>query len=241
VGLDRERAAGTYFAEPPALAPNGAELLGSAPSDLTGNSADQRIRPPSRPDHGPDGRRDGWTAARIRRLFVTRGLVLLVIQHFVENPAWILGLVSAAEGAGVAPPTGGDTGDVYLAFAVISALGFAMIFWGALIRLPSLGVAVVTAAAFAAGWAATPAAADVGVPVSVPMRLLLVMGQTSPVAVAYPFIPWLVPAGLGVLLGRAVLADLDRARRSLVCVGLAAITALVPPPFANSHSLFLIR
>lgn len=172
-------------------------------------------------------RRDGWTVARIRRFFVTRGLVLLVIQHFIENPAWLMGLVSAAEGAGAVPPTGGDAGDAYLAFAVISALGFAMIFWGVLLRLSSLAIAALTAAAFVAGWAATPAATEVATHVSIPMRLFFVMGQTSPVVVAYPFIPWLVPAGLGVLLGRAVLADLDRARRLFAWVGLAAIAAFV--------------
>ena len=172
-------------------------------------------------------RRDGWTPARIRRFFVTRGLVLLVIQHVVENPAWILGLVSAADAAAVAPPTGGDVGDVYLAFAVISALGAAMIFWGLLIRLPSAAIAVITAAAFVAGWAATPAASDAAALFSIPMRLFFVMGQTSPVVVAYPFVPWLVPAGLGVLLGRAMLADADRTRRSLVWVGLGAITVFV--------------
>jgi uncharacterized membrane protein len=168
-------------------------------------------------------RRDGWSPARIRRFFATRGLLLLVIQHFVENPAWVMGFLSAAKGAGAEPPAIGDTGDVYLGLAVISALGFAMIFWGLLIRLPSLAVAALTTGAFVAGWAATPAASQATAHFSVPMRLFLVMGQTSPVAVAYPWIPWLVPAGLGVLLGRAMLADPDRARRSLVWIGLGSI------------------
>ena len=58
-------------------------------------------------------------------------------------------------------------------------------------------------------------------------RLFFVMGVTGPVEVAYPWVPWLVPAGIGVLLGRAVLADQARARRPLVWVGLASIAVFV--------------
>lgn len=30
----------------------------------------------------------GWTASRIRRFFLTRGAVLLLVQQFIEDPAW---------------------------------------------------------------------------------------------------------------------------------------------------------
>jgi uncharacterized membrane protein len=169
-------------------------------------------------------RRDGWSATRIRHFFLKRGLLLLVIQHVVENPAWLLGMLSAAEGAGAQPPAvGGGPDGVFLAFAVISALGFAMIFWGLLNRVPAWLVAALTAAAFVAGWALTPEASQSAVEFAVPLRLFFIMGTTAPVAVAYPWVPWLVPAGVGILLGRAILADPTRAGRSLAWIGVGLI------------------
>ena len=173
-------------------------------------------------------RRDGWTPARIRRFFITRGLVLLVIQHFIENPAWIVGLVSVGPGVTVEPPSvGGSMEGVFLVFAVISALGFSMIFWGIVGRLPSLAIAAITIAAFVAGWWLTPPPSEAPVVFSIPMRLFFIMGTTSPVAVAYPWVPWLVPAGLGILLGRAVLTNSDRTQSRLPWVGLAALVVFV--------------
>ncbi len=172
-------------------------------------------------------RRDGWSATRIRHFFLKRGLLLLVIQHLIESPAWIVGLVSAAGAGGEPPSVGGSMEGVFLVFAVISALGFAMVFWGLLNRLPTLGVAALTSAAFVAGWALTPAASESAVEFAVPLRLFFIMGVTAPVAVAYPWVPWLVPAGVGLLLGRAMLADPHRVTRSLAWVGVGAIALFV--------------
>ena len=47
----------------------------------------------------------GWSHAEIRKFFITRGLILLVIQHFVENPAWILGILTADPSTQVLPHT----------------------------------------------------------------------------------------------------------------------------------------
>ena len=35
-----------------------------------------------------------WSQSKIARFYVNRGLALLFIQHFIENPAWLLGIVS---------------------------------------------------------------------------------------------------------------------------------------------------
>jgi uncharacterized membrane protein len=39
-------------------------------------------------------RKAGWEESRITRFFVIRGLLLILLQLFVENPAWILGDLS---------------------------------------------------------------------------------------------------------------------------------------------------
>jgi uncharacterized membrane protein len=170
--------------------------------------------------------RDGWTPARIRRFFITRGVILMLIQQVIENPAWLLGFISMAPGAGAGPPEiGGSTDGVFVVLLVVSALGFSMIFWGLLVRVPSLLVGAITAAAFFAGWYFTPPPSDVAVPFPVWMRILLIPGNTAPVSAVYSWVPWLVPAGVGLLLGRAVLAAPDRTRKALPWVGLGALTA----------------
>ncbi len=172
--------------------------------------------------------RDGWTAARIRRFFVTRGLVLLLIQQFVENPAWLLGLFAAAPGVFKEPPAmGGGPEGVFLVLMVVTALGISMMFWGLLIRLPSLLIGAVTVAAYAAGAWLVPPASDAAVLFPIPLRLLFIPGTTAPVTVVYPWVPWLVPAGIGILLGRAVLAAPDRTRQALPWLGLGAVSVFI--------------
>lgn len=70
----------------------------------------------------------GWTPARITRFLATRGVVLLVVQHVVENPAWLLGVLSMDSSAGAAiGGLPGPGGEVMLSFGVLSALGVALI------------------------------------------------------------------------------------------------------------------
>jgi uncharacterized membrane protein len=167
--------------------------------------------------------RDGWTPVRIRHFFVTRGLVLLLIQQVIENPAWLLGIVSAAPGAIAQPAIGGGDEGVFIVLLVVSALGVAMMFWGLLIRLPSLLIAAITVAAYVGGCSFIPPPSDIAVLFPVPMRIFFIPGNTAPVSVVYSWVPWLVPAGLGVLLGRAVLAAPGRTRKALPWVGLGAV------------------
>jgi uncharacterized membrane protein len=146
----------------------------------------------------------GWSTGQIARYFVTRGLLLLGGQHFVENPAWAVGTLSAAAGRVPEPPTPGGSGEFYLSFAVITALGGALIFWSWLVSARAIVVAAIGAAAMAASMWATPSPEHATNAYSVPMRLLFVPGRTGIVQVMYAVVPWLVPVGAGVLLGRAL-------------------------------------
>jgi uncharacterized membrane protein len=149
-------------------------------------------------------RRAGWSRRRVTRFLVTRGAILLVVQHFVENPAWLLGLLSASPDLGELAPFPGDQSDVYANFAVITALGVSMIVWGLLIEVPTGVVVAVSLAAMAASMILTPGPEHATDSYSFLMRFLFVPGQGSFVVVVYSVVPWLMPAGLGVLLARLV-------------------------------------
>jgi len=69
----------------------------------------------------------------------------------------------------------------------------------------------------------TPTPSEAAVEFPIALRIFFIFGTTAPVSVVYPWVPWLVPAGLGILLGRAVLAAPDRTRMALPWVGAAAL------------------
>lgn len=146
----------------------------------------------------------GWSHARIRKFFLTRGLALLVIQQLIENPAWLLGDLSINPVLANLHPTAGGGTPFFLHFAVISALAVAMIFWSFLIELPSVVVIAVSGAALALGVWMTPAVSEAATLFPIWKLLLFVPSHTNAVNVLYPWVPWLAPAGLGIVLGRIV-------------------------------------
>jgi uncharacterized membrane protein len=176
---------------------------------------------------GKARQRDGWSHARIRKYFITRGLMLLVIQHLVENLAWALGSSSMSSTMPllIQPPGGGS--DFIFHFGVISALGVAMIVWAFLIELPSIVVAAIMAVAMAASVVFTPPPAQASVLFPVWKLFLFVPSHANLVNVLYPFVPWLVPAGVGILLGRIVAKKPGKTVPLALAGGAAAIAAFV--------------
>ena len=164
----------------------------------------------------------GWSRARILRFFVTRGLILLVIQHLVENPAWLLGVLSAAGPA--APSPGGGVNFVFH-LGVISALAAAMIFWAFLIEMPAVVVLAVSGAALVASVVMTPPIADAGTLFPAWRLLAFVPSHANLVNVLYPFVPWLAPAGLGIVLARLVAKRPERTILATVAGGGALLAA----------------
>lgn len=144
----------------------------------------------------------GWSHARIRKYFITRGLILLVINQCLENPAWLLGLLSGRAGLSAPPDLPGGGSDPFLMMAVISALGAGMIFWSFLIELPSIAVLAVSALALAASVMMQPPITAAATIFPVWQRLLFVPGHSNFIEVVYSFVPWLTPAGLGIVLAR---------------------------------------
>jgi uncharacterized membrane protein len=167
-----------------------------------------------------DSRREiGWPDRRITRFFAVRGLILIVLQLLVENPAWALGLFSGASHVTRPPGGGGET--VLLHFGVLYALGATMIFWSFLLRFGSAVFVSLSLAAILATQALIPGADHAGVRYSPWLRVLLIPGQTGIWQVFYPFIPWLGLTGLGLAFGRLLRQDRDRAYRGALIGGAA--------------------
>jgi len=176
-------------------------------------------------------KKNGWTSARIRRYFMTRGVVLLVVQHLVDNPAWLLGTLSAAAGMSPTPTPGGGS-DYAFHFGVITALGAAMIVWGALIEVPGSVVVAVSAAALVLGAVLTPATAAHAELFPIWKLLLFVPSHDNLFNVLYPFVPWLAPAGLGILTARFVTSRPEKTAMRAIIAGvllLAVFTILRRP------------
>lgn len=158
--------------------------------------------------------RAGESAGAIRRQFIQRGLLLIALQFLLEDPAWIVGIFSAAPGAAVMRgemPGGGTS--VMLHFGVLFSLGAGMLIWGLLPKLPSGAVAALSLLAAALTEWAIALQPSTQVLVTPWLRVLLVPGHTNLWQVAYPVVPWLTVIGLGILLGRGLLTDFAALRR----------------------------
>lgn len=195
-------------------------------------------------------RRIGWSEGRITRYFVIRGFLLLVIQQFIVNPAWYLGILGAnpdvlQKGAW---PGGGDS--VVFQFEVLFSIGTSMIICSFLLRFKKLVIFIVSFGAIFTTQLLIPDSNNVGVLYSPLLRLLLIPGQTGILLVEYPLFPWLGLSGLGLLFGNELLQDKERAFRGAFVTGIAFLLAFAlvrifggfgnfHPPIDNSWIAFL--
>jgi len=168
----------------------------------------------------------GWSDGRITRHFLLRGMLLLVIQQFVVNPAWFLGTLGSTQILGSAGPPGGG-GAVFFNLDVLYGLGACLIVTSLLLRVSGPVVLLISVAAMVATHALTPRPENVSTLYSPLLRMLLIPGQTGMLLVGYPLVPWLGVAGLGLLFGRQVLKGGDRAYGRLLVVGGVLLAAFV--------------
>ena len=162
-------------------------------------------------------RKAGWSEHRITAFFVIRGILLILLQVFVENPAWSFGDKAAAPGAmtfrgGI--PGAGSGEDLYL--GVLYALGGTMVFWALMRRAPSPLIALISLACVLATQWVTPDRNLASFPFSPVVRVLIIPGYTNGLTVFYPLIPWLGVTGLGLLFGRLLHEEPFRAGRITV-------------------------
>lgn len=174
-------------------------------------------------------RRLGYPEGRIARHLLMRGALLIVLEHVLENPAWLLGAIGSAvpieTHGGTGPPGGGAS--IRLGFLVLYGLGSTMIACALLSRIGTRTVVALSAGAVLATQLLLPGPEHVAIRYPAALRLLLIPGQTGSLLVAYPTLPWLGIAGLGLVFGRILLDDPVRAERTARLGGLAALLVFV--------------
>jgi len=174
-------------------------------------------------------RKAGWEERRITRFFVMRGSLLILLQLLVEEPAWILGNLSAAPGVmvirGGGVPGGGTEGMIYL--GVLFGLGGSMLFWSNIRRVSLMLIGLISLAAVLVTQLVIPGPRHTAALYSPLLRLLAIPGHTNIWVVFYPVVPWLGVTGLGLLFGKLLLRDIHEAGRVARWTGLGLLVLFV--------------
>lgn len=155
----------------------------------------------------------GWTEGKITRYFFTRGLILILLQFFFENPAWLFGPVES-----FAPPGGGS--EVWFQFGVLYGLGIAMLIWAILMRLNYGLIVTISMATVLFTQFFTPSADKANTLFSPLLRILCIPGKTGHIQVFYPVLPWLGFVGFGVIFGRWISRNASVAYRRAFYAGI---------------------
>ncbi len=159
----------------------------------------------------------GWTRAAIARYLLTRGALLILLQLFVENPAWILG-------------TGGPftflAMPIYL--GVLYGLGGAMIL-GALLVWLDARVLLAISVALLVGTEIVIRHFAADVLRSTPYaQMFLLPGSTPQFSVLYPILPWFGVTLFGIAFGKWFAENPERAYRRALYFGVAFLMLFVP-------------
>ncbi len=170
-------------------------------------------------------RESGWSERKIVRFFLVRGLLLIGIELFFVNIAWLLGIISSKSEFQSMGPGGG--GDVRLVFLVLSALGFSMIFSSLLLRAGPLILISLGAAATLLTQLLIPGPENVDVFYSAWQRLILIPGQTGVMSVMYSILPWLGICCLGMGFGKFLLKDRRKVFHYAFSTGLVFVALFI--------------
>jgi len=168
-------------------------------------------------------RKAGWKEKRITCFFAMRGFLLILLQLFVEDPAWILGDLTASSGVmvirGGGVPGGGTESMIYV--GVLFALGATMVFWAFIRRASPWFIGMISLSAVLVTQFVIPGPDHATTLYSPLLRLLLIPGHTNVWQIFYPVVPWLGVVGMGLLFGELLKRDRDRAGRVARWTGLA--------------------
>jgi uncharacterized membrane protein len=171
----------------------------------------------------------GWSEGRISRHFGVRGAVLVGVDLVLVFPAFVLGMLESMlrEGSITAPPIPGGGGIPYLSPGVLTALGVCMMVAGLLTRLSTRSTAVLAVSLLLLSQILLPMPDNASELYPSVLRMLLIAGQTGPVMISYPLLPWLAVALLGMVLGAGFAREPGRVMRLALPLGLSILGAFV--------------
>lgn len=162
----------------------------------------------------------GWSSAKITKYFLTRGVVLILLQFLIENPAWNIGFPLSPF-------------PVY--FGVLYMLGVMMISCSLFLKLPSWAVFAVSAVSILLTPLIVPTPDLWNSPIPTFLRILAIPGATSRLNVLFPPLPWLGVAGLGVLFGRLLVRKGESSFALLLPVGMCLLGVFACLRLAGGH------
>lgn len=161
----------------------------------------------------------GWTPGRISRFFFSRGLILIVLQFFLENTAWVLGGISdRTQSLGTIPVQGGGD-QVWIHLGVLFGLGGVMILLGMIMRANTTLIVLISGVSLALSQWLLPSAEHGRTLFHPLLRILLIPGRTGMMQVFYPLLPWLGVAGIGLVFGRMLNKNGARTHRFAAAAG----------------------
>lgn len=156
--------------------------------------------------------REGWSKTEIRRHFLLRGALLILLQLLVVNQAW--GLFS-----------GGGGLTVYI--GVLTALGGAMIVSAWLVDFRPAILLVLAVILIIATELLTPSFDQWGHAFHPLLRLLLIPGGTQAFRVNYPLLPWLGVTLFGLAFGGWLIQADKKAFHRALWIGVGALLVFV--------------
>jgi uncharacterized membrane protein len=162
-----------------------------------------------------------WSNGKIRKHLMIRGALLIMLQFFLENTAWLLGPANTIQ-----PPGGGD--DVRLHFGVLFGLGITMILGSLIMRFSTVGVLALGFTGACLTQLLTPDAAQADKLFSPLLRILFVPGKTGMVQVFYSALPWLSFVCLGLVFGKWFVEDKQMTFRRALVLGGVFLCLFIP-------------
>ena len=160
----------------------------------------------------------GWTEGRIIRHFLSRGAVLIALQFTIVNLAW-------QTGPGTNPT-------LYL--GVLAALGGGMILASLALQLPVWALTLAATALFVGMELTHPDAANWEELFQQPLGLVFgYSGGSDFFWSNYPVLPWLELVLLGMVFGKLLITNRDRAYRIALALGAAFLVGFTVMRAAN--------
>jgi uncharacterized membrane protein len=146
---------------------------------------------------------ESWNTAKITRSLATRGIFLIALQLFIENPLRLLANFQI-NGLNLHQVNTGfefySSNIIY--FGILSSLGTSLIFWSVFTKVRSKQIIAISVLLMGLGWFIINLKGLSNVNEAFYFRLLALPGFSIPIKVGFPLLPWLGLPGLGIVLGR---------------------------------------